>query len=124
MQAERLMGERTGRRALSVRKSARYRWYFFFQAEDGIRDVAVTGVQTCALPISKTPTRTENSEVCWRPCGSRLSRCRALLHWRLQYQWRESRCTRDANHPRGCSSLDRERGAWGERVDVGGGPII
>src|SRR2546429_4969815 len=32
---------------------ARYRvWVFFFQAEDGIRDVAVTGVQTCALPIS------------------------------------------------------------------------
>src|SRR2546429_2026550 len=28
---------------------------FFFQAEDGIRDVAVTGVQTCALPISLDP---------------------------------------------------------------------
>src|SRR2546429_4815614 len=28
--------------------------FFFFQAEDGIRDVAVTGVQTCALPISET----------------------------------------------------------------------
>src|SRR2546422_6402341 len=27
---------------------------FFFQAEDGIRDVAVTGVQTCALPISES----------------------------------------------------------------------
>src|SRR2546422_8167558 len=26
--------------------------YFFFQAEDGMRDVAVTGAQTCALPIS------------------------------------------------------------------------
>src|SRR2546429_7318528 len=26
---------------------------FFFQAEDGIRDVAVTGVQTCALPICR-----------------------------------------------------------------------
>src|SRR5687768_17706200 len=26
-------------------------FHFFFQAEDGIRDVAVTGVQTCALPI-------------------------------------------------------------------------
>src|SRR5256884_5332855 len=25
--------------------------FFFFQAEDGIRDVAVTGFQTCALPI-------------------------------------------------------------------------
>src|SRR5947208_8566245 len=27
--------------------------YFFFQAEDGIRDDLVTGVQTCALPISR-----------------------------------------------------------------------
>src|SRR5437763_6400360 len=27
---------------------------FFFQAEDGIRDTSVTGVQTCALPISAT----------------------------------------------------------------------
>src|SRR6266481_1665601 len=27
-------------------------WFFFFQAEDGIRDGTVTGVQTCALPIS------------------------------------------------------------------------
>src|SRR2546428_2267874 len=26
--------------------------FFFFQAEDGIRDLIVTGVQTCALPIS------------------------------------------------------------------------
>src|SRR2546422_7850831 len=31
-------------------------FFFFFQAEDGIRDVAVTGVQTCALPI------------CWGEC--------------------------------------------------------
>src|SRR5439155_16768667 len=30
---------------------------FFFQAEDGIRDGHVTGVQTCALPISTAPTR-------------------------------------------------------------------
>src|SRR5256885_3708456 len=27
------------------------KFYFFFQAEDGIRDYKVTGVQTCALPI-------------------------------------------------------------------------
>src|SRR2546429_7187362 len=32
-------------------QSDTYPWIFFFQAEDGIRDVAVTGVQTCALPI-------------------------------------------------------------------------
>src|SRR5258707_3867730 len=30
----------------------------FFQAEDGIRDIGVTGVQTCALPISKAHTWT------------------------------------------------------------------
>src|SRR5216683_6535474 len=29
-------------------------FFFFFQAEDGIRDLIVTGVQTCALPISET----------------------------------------------------------------------
>src|SRR2546422_2215182 len=37
-------------------------FFFFFQAEDGIRDVAVTGVQTCALPISNS-----------RPWGDRLT---------------------------------------------------
>src|SRR6266568_7251083 len=31
--------------------------FFFFQAEDGIRDGTVTGVQTCALPISARPYR-------------------------------------------------------------------
>src|SRR5256885_10394266 len=30
-------------------------FFFFFQAEDGIRDYKVTGVQTCALPISFFP---------------------------------------------------------------------
>src|SRR2546422_3118116 len=35
-------------------------FFFFFQAEDGIRDVAVTGVQTCALPITcSAPTLSE-----------------------------------------------------------------
>src|SRR3712207_8938317 len=32
--------------------------FYFFQAEDGIRDIGVTGVQTCALPISsRAPPR-------------------------------------------------------------------
>src|SRR3712207_8885976 len=30
--------------------------FFFFQAEDGIRDIGVTGVQTCALPIFAFPS--------------------------------------------------------------------
>src|SRR5256885_13974935 len=32
-------------------------FFFFFQAEDGIRDYKVTGVQTCALPILKLVAR-------------------------------------------------------------------
>src|SRR5947209_9179009 len=35
--------------------------FFFFQAEDGIRDIGVTGVQTCALPISSWNRLTPNS---------------------------------------------------------------
>src|SRR3989339_1469388 len=43
--------------------------YFFFQAEDGIRDWSVTGVQTCALPISSQKTASRlvsdwSSDVC------------------------------------------------------------
>src|SRR5256886_8400660 len=37
--------------------------FFFFQAEDGIRDLTVTGVQTCALPIFAVRTVTENVKV-------------------------------------------------------------
>src|SRR5690606_11305368 len=32
-------------------------FFFFFQAEDGIRDFHVTGVQTCALPITSPPRK-------------------------------------------------------------------
>src|SRR5207244_7047119 len=38
--------------------------FFFFQAEDGIRDDLVTGVQTCALPISQSRPATVP---CWAP---------------------------------------------------------
>src|SRR5258707_12379864 len=34
-------------------------FFFFFQAEDGIRDIGVTGVQTCALPISRQVLRAQ-----------------------------------------------------------------
>src|SRR5438876_4281751 len=39
--------------ALDRRFNAIFHYIFFFQAEDGIRDGRVTGVQTCALPISR-----------------------------------------------------------------------
>src|SRR5438876_6935245 len=37
---------------------------FFFQAEDGIRDGRVTGVQTCALPISKSESCLQAQNSC------------------------------------------------------------
>src|SRR5438270_2874546 len=40
-------GARSGLKNQRLRRIS----YFFFQAEDGIRDLTVTGVQTCALPI-------------------------------------------------------------------------
>src|SRR2546429_1936122 len=43
-----------GRAVRWVRLAPVCGWFFFFQAEDGIRDVAVTGVQTCALPICRS----------------------------------------------------------------------
>src|SRR5207244_7861875 len=39
--------------------------FFFFQAEDGIRDDLVTGVQTCALPISKREKALASSQKEW-----------------------------------------------------------
>src|SRR3712207_1138202 len=35
-----------------ARRDSSYASFVFFQAEDGIRDIGVTGVQTCALPIT------------------------------------------------------------------------
>src|SRR6266536_2560500 len=39
-------------------------YFFFFQAEDGIRDPLVTGVQTCALPILRMDTLVERVRAC------------------------------------------------------------
>src|SRR2546430_5024886 len=45
-------GSRVYCTSLSGIECVRYALVFFFQAEGGIRDLTVTGVQTCALPIS------------------------------------------------------------------------
>src|SRR5256885_10382230 len=41
----------TGMYSLALMTIYTFLFFFFFQAEDGIRDYKVTGVQTCALPI-------------------------------------------------------------------------
>src|SRR3712207_5792601 len=47
-------------------------FFFFFQAEDGIRDIGVTGVQTCALPIT-SPIRRQRTRT---PSGPQAWTCR------------------------------------------------
>src|SRR5256885_3544774 len=49
-------------------------FFFFFQAEDGIRDYKVTGVQTCALPIYADPNPRSRRQL---PGGS-------TVRWRLR----------------------------------------
>src|SRR5207249_9745090 len=53
-------------------------YFFFFQAEDGIRDRNVTGVQTCALPISAGDRRARRVRL---PAGE-LPHVRGRLHAR------------------------------------------
>src|SRR3712207_8233173 len=53
-------------------------FFFFFQAEDGIRDIGVTGVQTCALPISRPGHRPQRqpapgNEPEWSPPNRSIS---------------------------------------------------
>src|SRR5256885_14783108 len=54
--------------------------FFFFQAEDGIRDYKVTGVQTCALPISPITRR----RACGTMASSTLPTRAACWRWRSE----------------------------------------
>src|SRR6266852_6720752 len=90
---------------------------FFFQAEDGIRDATVTGVQTCALPIScgplgGRPARTARRHASWREVGTWPS---------PQAASRSSTSTARSAKPRSliarsrtCSSTDGESAARSE----------
>src|SRR5205823_10320527 len=64
-------------------------FFFFFQAEDGIRDKLVTGVQTCALPICTAASRPSAARASisrrkvvmprYSPLGSRVRSSRTLV---------------------------------------------
>src|SRR3712207_7655168 len=99
---------------------------FFFQAEDGIRDIGVTGVQTCALPI-------------WRPgspggsavrtaAGSRRSSARPVAVAVAAAGAADRRGgppPSSANRgPARPTCRDRKRGVEGKRVELGGRRII
>src|SRR5690606_40590025 len=89
-------------------------FFFFFQAEDGIRDFHVTGVQTCALPISSPKGLSATTSLGTWPqrstrirlpgsssTGSRSEERRVGKEWR----WRWARCTYKKERRRGESGV-------------------
>src|SRR2546429_5956935 len=90
--------------------------FFFFQAEDGIRDVAVTGVQTCALPISlilraypdtncKKPVGcTGGSDFVWTHTKEFGNKTRGAWHQSAVGQVRYDSLTTCGDNPQGAST--------------------
>src|SRR5690348_18236973 len=73
--------------------------FFFFQAEDGIRDGRVTGVQTCALPISEEIAITRNA-----------SEALEIVQFGLDLKAGDEVITTNQDYPRMIASwLQRER---------------
>src|SRR2546430_13601443 len=70
-------------------------FFFFFQAEDGIRDLTVTGVQTCALPICKVAAEPPSPAVTYQSTHA--------MEGRRSPPWTVAsarRAPRGADHPR------------------------
>src|SRR5260370_41261919 len=90
--------------------------FFFFQAEDGIRDSSVTGVQTCALPICPRAAghaaRVRTSARCARPDVRTRAACPAARGRRPD--------GRRVRRP----DPDRKSVVEGKSVDLGGRRII
>src|SRR5207302_4863375 len=99
---------------------------FFFQAEDGIRDFHVTGVQTCALPIfSQLPEESSRSG------GSLPNGCATRLEWVAPYyhllreRWtagRKFRRRAQSGSLRGSDSVRSEERRVGKECRSGGTP--
>src|SRR2546428_10569804 len=86
--------------------------FFFFQAEDGIRDLIVTGVQTCALPISGYRGGVEHPPT----PAAYAQRQAGALHYR---GGRDGSATGN-----GLRRGDRKSVVEGKSVDLGGRRII
>src|SRR5205085_7792108 len=82
-------------------------FFFFFQAEDGIRDLTVTGVQTCALPISPWPPQVTASPT----VGPTPSTTRRATGSRRARTGQRSRTARVRSEERRVGKECRSRGA-------------
>src|SRR4051794_41376457 len=89
-------------------------FFFFFQAEDGIRDGRETGVQTCALPISWPAGGEMKRELSIERCWSRVAdtvRCDGRLGagvWLTPTAYSTPRMSPAPRLGRGSSLIDRK----------------
>src|SRR4051794_41891114 len=91
--------------------------FFFFQAEDGIRDGRVTGVQTCALPISRpvVPAAPPPARAGTTGRGARRGARRAGAHARGTHA--------DPHAAAAGFPLQIGRASCRERVEISGGGV-
>src|SRR2546430_6773562 len=83
--------------------------FFFFQAEDGIRDLTVTGVQTCALPICRSSSSSSILE--------RFSAANRTITWQvLQAHLPPQLCCRSMLFPSAMSRIEPGRRSEERRV--------
>src|SRR5947208_6925061 len=99
-------------------------WYFFFQAEDGIRDDLVTGVQTCALPIwiaprlSTAPARNNDCVTPKNPRSIKPRTCRWSGRYKGVPRVKGTSRRMDRAGPR-----EIGRASCRERVEIPGGAV-
>src|SRR3712207_7600892 len=96
-------------------------YFFFFQAEDGIRDIGVTGVQTCALPISAAVCGAPRAAAGGEPAACLIRRGGGSSSGRSSWR-RRVRTARGPSSPWGLAG--RKRVGEGKGVDLGGRRII
>src|SRR5437016_6741414 len=100
------------------------RLLFFFQAEDGIRDWSVTGVQTCALPIFGANGVLDGVEQLWPHCHEEAHDLGKVVYARLRELARSlqvcaNRCNAGCMH----GVLKIGRASCRERVWISGGAV-
>src|SRR5690349_23026063 len=93
-------------------------FFFFFQAEDGIRDLYVTGVQTCALPISRPTTCWATAFTVPSPPAATTTRSVAMAA-----STAEPRSTPGSIRTTSASGREIGRASCRERVEISGGAV-
>src|SRR5688500_20318658 len=95
--------------------------FFFFQAEDGIRDYKVTGVQTCALPISARKVGWVDPELCHPDiCPKPFHQVIAIKLQRSEERrvGKECRARREAKQQKKKQYQAQDASRWIERNDL------